>query len=83
MTVAVAGSEPTTMFTQHEAYESAYACQDDWLTIACQHGQDLEIVRANYGRFSIAVCNVEGRTDFSVNCQSPSSSILRTLKERY
>ena len=33
----------------------------------------LEIIRANFGRFSISICNKESRADFSVNCQSHSS----------
>ena len=73
-------------------YRIAYACEDDLLTINCtkeefnRHGKDqqhiassLEIIRANFGRFSISICNKEGRADISVNCQSYSS--LETLKK--
>jgi hypothetical protein len=32
--------------------------------------------RANFGRFSIALCNEEGRTDWSVNCFTPKAKKL-------
>ena len=33
----------------------------------------IRVTRANYGRFSIALCNEEGRTDWSVNCYEPKT----------
>ena len=41
----------------------------------------IKITRANYGRFSIALCNEEGRTDWSVNCYSPKTK--RVISDRY
>ena len=38
----------------------------------------LEIIRANFGRFSISICNKKSRADISVNCQSHST--LETMK---
>ena len=38
-------------------------------------------VRANYGRFSVAICNDKGITDWSVNCMAPRS--LRIMQDRW
>ena len=64
-------------------YRMAYACQDEMLTINCTNEElerkeqgsyiSLEIIRANFGRFSISICNKKGRADISVNCHSFSS----------
>ncbi len=55
-------------------YKTGYACQGKRLEIGCRDASDvIRIVRANYGRFSVAICNDEGRTDISVNCHSPNS----------
>ena len=40
----------------------------------------LQVIRANFGRFSIAICNRHGTTDMSVNCMSPSSN--RVMKRK-
>ena len=55
-------------------YQTAYACQGDQLSISCpKEDEVIQVVRANYGRFSVAICNEEGRTDFSVNCLAANS----------
>ena len=57
-------------------YQTSYACEGQALNIECPVpegfavSQILDIVRANFGRFSIAICNDEGRSDLSVNCLS-------------
>ena len=38
----------------------------------------IKVTRANYGRFSIALCNDEGRTDWSVNCYEPKTKNIIT-----
>jgi Galactose binding lectin domain len=66
-----------------DQYETAYACEDSGLNITCGHnggGGRLNIIRANYGRFSIAICNVHGNTEWSVNCMSPRT--LRVIRAR-
>ncbi len=40
----------------------------------------MSLVRANYGRFSISICNAEGNTAWSVNCMEPRT--LRVMKDR-
>ena len=51
------------------------------LQLSCLDNYLIQIVRANYGRFSIEICNEMGRTDFSVNCISNQSSYI--LQQRY
>ncbi len=71
-------------------YKTAYRCEDTHLTISCQstargEGEEAEeeeevirVIRANYGRFSIAICNPHGYTNWSVNCAAPRTTrILR------
>ena len=61
---------------------TAYACENSRLNISCDGaGQYLDIIRANYGRFSIAICNTHGNTDWSVNCMSPRT--LRVIRARW
>ena len=87
------------MWSDEPSYRTAYACENEMLTINCSnegeenedwkrngksnsHKTDssisLEIIRANFGRFSISICNKNSRADISVNCQSPST--LETMK---
>ncbi|GLV46319.1 Calcium-independent receptor for alpha-latrotoxin [Carabus blaptoides fortunei] len=61
-------------------YETAYACEGKTLKIECKEGELIRLIRANYGRFSITICNDHGNTDWSVNCMSPKS--LRVLHNR-
>ncbi|XP_050519507.1 latrophilin Cirl isoform X1 [Diabrotica virgifera virgifera] len=61
-------------------YETAYACEGKILKIECKDGELIKLIRANYGRFSITICNDHGNTDWSVNCMSPKS--LRVLHSR-
>lgn len=61
-------------------YETAYACEGKTLKIECKDGEVIKLIRANYGRFSITICNDHGNTDWSVNCMSPKS--LRVLHTR-
>ncbi|XP_044741072.1 latrophilin Cirl-like isoform X3 [Chrysoperla carnea] len=61
-------------------YETAYACEGKTLKIECGDGERIHLIRANYGRFSITICNDHGNTDWSVNCMSHKS--LRVLHNR-
>ncbi|XP_037949539.1 latrophilin Cirl [Teleopsis dalmanni] len=49
-------------------YQTAYACEGKKLTIECDPGDIISLIRANYGRFSITICNDHGNVDWSVNC---------------
>ncbi|XP_017774015.1 PREDICTED: latrophilin Cirl isoform X3 [Nicrophorus vespilloides] len=61
-------------------YDTAYACEGKILKIECKDGELIKLIRANYGRFSITICNDHGNTDWSVNCMSAKS--LRVLHSR-
>ncbi|XP_066996980.1 latrophilin Cirl isoform X2 [Anabrus simplex] len=61
-------------------YDTAYACEGKTLKIECKEGELIHLIRANYGRFSITICNDHGNTEWSVNCMSPKS--LRVLHTR-
>ncbi|XP_071548081.1 latrophilin Cirl-like isoform X3 [Panulirus ornatus] len=63
-----------------QAYRTAYACEGTTLSIDCAPGNVINVIRANYGRFSITICNAHGNTEWSVNCQSPRTH--RVLAER-
>ena len=51
------------------------------LELECEQGSLINLVRANYGRFSISICNGEGNTAWSVNCMEPRT--LRMINNRY
>lgn len=38
------------------------------MSISCDPDETIQVIRANYGRFSIAICNKHGYTEWSVNC---------------
>lgn len=61
-------------------YETAYACEGKTLTIECGKGSYINLIRANYGRFSITICNDHGNDKWSVNCMSYKS--LRVLQSK-
>ena len=55
------------------AIRTGYTCEGEELFIQCEEEETIQIIRANYGRFSIAICNEEGKTHWSVNCMSPKT----------
>ena len=60
-------------------YKTGYSCENEELHISCDIGETISVIRANYGRFSIAICNKHGYTDWSVNCMSPRTTrVLQT-----
>ena len=59
---------------------TVYGCEGSNLELACEAGLVIQLVRANYGRFSISICNKEGNTAWSVNCMEPRS--LRVINTR-
>lgn len=60
--------------------KSAYVCEDGLLRLACSDGRRIQLLRANFGRFSITLCNPSGFLDWSVNCASGNSRAV--LHER-
>lgn len=63
-----------------ERYDTAYECEGKTLKIECKETELIHLIRANYGRFSITICNEHGNTDWSVNCMSTKS--FRVLYSR-
>ena len=57
--------------------QTSYACQNDDLFLQCYPGEVIRIVRANYGRFSLRVCNDKGLTGLNIACKAVSS--FRTI----
>ena len=67
------------MFSGTERY-TEYGCEGSRLDISCPTGQQIEVVRANFGRFSISICNEGGNTSWSVNCMQPRT--MRVINTR-
>lgn len=57
-------------------YKTNWACEGNTLKLECEEGQLIHLVRANYGRFSLSICNDGGQTDLSVNCMSYKSFLI-------
>ena len=57
-----------------------YGCEGTTLKIECEEGTVINVVRANFGRFSISICNDGGNTEWSVNCMEPRT--LRVINAR-
>ncbi|KAH9404640.1 hypothetical protein TYRP_000466 [Tyrophagus putrescentiae] len=58
--------------------KSAFVCQDGTLRLSCTAGKHIDVLRANFGRFSITLCNPSGTLDWSVNCASGNSLSVLT-----
>ena len=61
-----------------KAMKTVFVCEDEDLRISCFNGSVISIIRANFGRFSVAVCNKEAKEDLETNCESmdESTSVL-------
>ena len=60
-----------------DKYLTAYACEGRRLHLECPDRRVISLIRANYGRFSIAICNKHGQMGLRVDCMTPHSrSIL-------
>uniref|UniRef100_A0A6A7FTK4 Latrophilin Cirl-like isoform X6 n=1 Tax=Hirondellea gigas TaxID=1518452 RepID=A0A6A7FTK4_9CRUS len=64
---------PTASATERPRYRTTYACEGSTLNMNCEAGHVINLIRANYGRFSITICNEHGNTEWSVNCMSRRS----------
>lgn len=61
-------------------YKTMYACEDRLLTIDCDFGSKINLIRANYGRFSITQCNDQGNLEMATDCMSPIT--FRIMQDR-
>ncbi|CAF4923828.1 unnamed protein product [Pieris macdunnoughi] len=57
-----------------------YACEGKTLNIECNNGSVIRLIRANYGRFLITICNKNGNTNWNTNCFSTQS--MRVVHNR-
>ncbi|UYV64579.1 hypothetical protein LAZ67_3001240 [Cordylochernes scorpioides] len=53
-----------------------YACEGRDLRVSCDGEGVIRLARANYGRFSLSLCNDPGRMDWRVNCMSYKSFLI-------
>ena len=53
-----------------------YGCEGATVSLACQGSRVLRVVRANYGRFSVSVCNPLARGDLDTSCSSEEATSI-------
>ena len=60
--------------------QTLFGCNGDQVILHCDPDSHISIVRANYGRFSLSICNSEASGTLRTSCDSSlsSSNILRT-----
>lgn len=59
----------------------AYACEGSTLYLSCKQGEIIRVLRANYGRFILKMCNQHGTTS-GWNLQCASHTSQRIVAER-
>lgn len=60
----------------------AYACEGSTMFLSCRQGEIIRIIRANYGRFIITICNRQGTTSgWDLQCMANRSTTI--VAERY
>ncbi|XP_074593544.1 uncharacterized protein LOC141849221 isoform X2 [Brevipalpus obovatus] len=70
---------PQKMKHAYGRYRTATACENSILEIECEPETHINLIRANFGRFSIQTCNEIGNNDLKVDCMSPKS--FRVMEE--
>uniref|UniRef100_A0A158R432 Latrophilin Cirl n=1 Tax=Syphacia muris TaxID=451379 RepID=A0A158R432_9BILA len=56
------------MEPQHN--EEVVVCEGDYANFSCPEGKYISLNIANYGRFSLGICNKDGVADWSTTCQN-------------
>lgn len=64
-----------------EAVRTEFGCENETLLLHCPLLSEISIVRANYGRFSLSVCNFRALDNIHTNCDS-SHTTTDILKHR-
>ena len=69
-----------TLLTAEPSKQTLFGCNNDRVELQCSPGTHIDIVRANYGRFSLSICNSEAVSNLRTSCDSShsTSNILRT-----
>ena len=53
----------------HMSGITVFGCKDSTVNFICERDSLVHIVRANYGRFSVSVCNVDAQ-QWDTNCST-------------
>ena len=61
-------------------YQKELSCEGDEVELTCEPGYVIHVVRANFGRFAIEVCNFQGSPHYDTNCAAKAS--LRVIHNR-
>ncbi|RWS28342.1 hypothetical protein B4U80_04140, partial [Leptotrombidium deliense] len=56
------------------SYRTSITCEGRQLWIRCEDGTRINVLRANFGRFSILICNDHGNLEWSVDCMAARST---------
>ena len=64
------------LITVTKTIRTVLICESNMMHINCTAESVLSITRANYGRFSIAVCNDDAKEDINTNCESMNQTTL-------
>ena len=65
----------------HSVYgRTLFGCEGSLVNISCAYGHHISIVRANYGRFSVSVCNPHAM-EWGVSCGTEDRSTDRLREE--
>ncbi|EFO15814.1 hypothetical protein LOAG_12695, partial [Loa loa] len=54
-------------------------CENDEANLECPIGRYIDIRLANYGRFTLSLCNPSHRTDLSTTCQNDRTLAIMKL----
>ncbi|VDP08392.1 unnamed protein product [Soboliphyme baturini] len=68
--------------TMDEMWEpvTEYACEGDLLNLTCPTGHVIRVIIANYGRFSVNVCNEQGIEYPNTQCRHEKSTWIMSLR---
>uniref|UniRef100_A0A915JDA0 Sushi domain-containing protein n=1 Tax=Romanomermis culicivorax TaxID=13658 RepID=A0A915JDA0_ROMCU len=76
--------DPNIMTNSHTRksifHTTAYACEGQTMNITCPDGYRINIIRANYGRFSLNICNEKEMEWADVQCSNNKST--EVMRER-
>jgi len=64
---------PDGTFPDGTRIKTSYQCSGSSLHLSCPQDLTIQLMRSNYGRFSIAICNHQGVTTWNVHCKDEDS----------
>merc|ERR1711874_80565 len=67
-------TEVTMILMQSSDILTVLGCDGSTATLSCPDQSYISLIRANYGRFSISVCNQHARQDIKTDCASHQES---------